>query len=395
MTIIVGFYLHLLVSGAAFQITYYITIIIPMLAMLFIFLKKLMQIAKVEKNKTFITITFMCLAIGFPLLYKAATKGQPDIIGLIYVIAIMLLTMDYKFEKLEVKRLLLLGLSVFCLIISRRWYSFWLVGYVCAYGLYLIYYLIKTKDRNIRINIIKNALIFCAITIVFLLLTLKPMIARIIKEDYSTSYAAWNIGGLKTEFYQQYTRLGLLYIIIILIGAIYGLKNKNLRKVTLISIIQYVVTLFAFLRVQNLGEHQNLILIMPYITLFTFAIFATEFKINKKDFSKIELGIITFIILITMFGTYTKIVFYDNVIFPKMTLKPKIREDYENLGEMAKFILDNCNPENPAYINAASELYCANTFQYYYLPDRTLKSYIYYEASIDSVHGFPLRSVRF
>ena len=57
---------------------------------------------------------------------------------------------------------------------------------------------------------------------------------------------------------------------------------------------------------------------------------------------------------------------------------------------MAHFILENCDEKNMAYINAATQLYCANTFQYYYLPDRTLKNYICNESAIDSVHGFPI-----
>ncbi len=377
-------------SGAAFQITFYITIIIPLIFILYVYFKKLMEIAKVKRNKTFITVVCMCLSIGFTLLYKSAIEGQPDIIGLIYVTSIILLTIDYRFEKLEIKRLLFLALSIFCLIISRRWYSFWLVGYVCAYALYLIYYLIKTKDNKIRINIIKNVLIFCTLTMAFLLITLKPMIARIIKDDYSVSYAAWNIGGLKKEIVQQFKKLGLLYICVMLVGVIYGLKNKNLRKLTLITIIQFIITLLAFTRIQNLGDHQSLILMMAYITLFVFGIFATEVPIFKKDFSKIGLGIITFIILSNMFGAYTEKIFYGKILFQKTSLKPIIREDYDTLREMSDFILENCDEKNMAYINAATPLYCANTFQYYYLPDRTLKNYIYYESSIDSVHGFPI-----
>ena len=105
-------------SGAAFQITFYITIIIPLLSILFIYFKKLMEIAKVQKNKLFITSVCMCLAIGFTLLYKSAIEGQPDIIGLIFVTSIILLTIDYRFEKIEVKRLILLALSVFFLIMD-------------------------------------------------------------------------------------------------------------------------------------------------------------------------------------------------------------------------------------------------------------------------------------
>ena len=377
-------------SGAAFQITFYITIIIPVLFTLFTYLKKLMQIAKVEKNKTFITIACMCLAIGFTLLHKSAVAGQPDIIGIIYLTSIVLLTIDYKFEKIEIPRLLFLAFSVFCLIISRRWYSFWLVGYVCAYALYLIYYLIKTKDKKIRINIIKNASIFCILTTAFLVMSLYPLISRIIKDDYSVSYSAWNIGGLNIEMVHQFQRLGLLYICVMIIGIIYGLKNRKLRRLTLMTVIQFIVTLLAFIRIQNLGDHQSLILVLAYMTLFVFGIFATEVPIFKKDFSKIGLGIITFIILANMFGAYTEKLFYGKILFQELTLKPVIREDYDTLGEMADFILENCDDKNMAYINVATPLYCANTFQYYYLPDRTLKNYIYYESAIDSVHGFPI-----
>ena len=63
--------------------------------------------------------------------------AQPDWFGLIFAFAILLLTLDYRFEKLEPGRFVLIFLATAAIILSRRWYLYFVVGYYFSYALLL------------------------------------------------------------------------------------------------------------------------------------------------------------------------------------------------------------------------------------------------------------------
>ena len=372
----------------AFIMTYTVVTIIPLVLIYISIIYKLIQ--KYElKNKNMIILLSSILIIAFPLLYKAAIFGQPDFIGLIFVGLIILLTIDYDFSNIDIKKCVLLFLSTLCLIITRRWYIYWVISYYICYALLLFIKNLINKDYKKLKSITKNLIIFGIVSIIIAGIILSPMIYRIVKNNFFSSYAAWNTSGLSGEINSQLYRIGWIYLSIMILGLIYGIQNKNFRLETLQMLFTGVLTLILFTRIQNMGDHQSLLLVPTYIYLFLIYIIG----INQIDkiWARRVLQVITFIVLLsTIFGTLTENkYFYNNKLYTSISLKPTIREDYDTIGEIDKFVLENCDEEHKAYINAATSLYCSDIFKSHIFPDMSLQNVISYENSINSVHGFP------
>lgn len=372
-------------SGIAFQLSTFITIVVPSIILLYITFKKVIEKINLS-NTIFIKITTVLFLVTFGRIYKSLFEGQPDIIGLIYCCSIMLLTLDYNFRKIEKKRWIYLIISVFFLIISRRWYAFWLVGYVLSYGLSVIIDVIKNTEN--RKEQIRNIILFSLITGISIFALLFPMITRILGDNYKVSYSAWNLGGIRFELKNQFEKTGLLYVILYLIGVIYGVYNKDTRRISLIVLGQQIITFLLFTSVQNMGDHQSLIIIVPLAMFIICGIIIISKVINN---SYLKYIFVTFVVCSSFYGSLTENkLFYSNVLYSNISLKPIIRTDYWKIKEMVDLFSEISKNENEIYINAASTQYCANTFQHFYLPDRSLKNHIIYESSIDSVHGFPI-----
>ena len=374
----------------AFILCYSITIVLPTIIIFSMIMKKLIE--KFEfKHKYKIQIIGNCLLVLFPLLHAATIAGQPDIIGLIFVGCIILLTIDYDFIEKDMPRWIFLIISSICLIISRRWYMFWALGYAVSYLICIFTKAIIERRYQDLKKMFGNLIIFGLILLSTILITLFPMIKRILKQDFS-SYTSWNIGGFSKEIELQISRLGWLYVIIMLIGLFYGLKNRKLRYLTIGMIINYIVTFYGFVRTQNMGNHQSLILVPTYIGLFSLAIIGIC-QMNKKSFRILGEIIIMFVLGTNFIGAITNCkYFYNNQLYTSISLKPTKRLDYENIGEMVKFIKDNCDKDDIVYINAAGS-YCAQTFSSYIHPDLSLSKICVYESSIDGAHGFPVNYI--
>lgn len=370
-------------------ISYFVGMVLTIVLFLMI-IKKIIDNLNI-KNKLLIFGLSALFLISFWPLHGACISGQPDIIGMIFIGFIILLTIDYDFSYIDWKRWLFILGSTFCLIITRRWYMFFALGYFIAYALVLLVKVLLGKDKEKIKCTIFNGLKFALVVGGGLIILSSPIIIKTLKNNYQTSYTAWDIGGLGTEFVQQFQRIGLIYLVVMLIGAIYGIINKKLRYYAITVIGTWIIAIVAFTRIQNMGSHQMLILVPTYILLFAFGLITI---IDLKNNKFITIGssiIISIIMLLNFYGGLTNNPYlHNNLFFSNMVVDSGRREDYEVIGEMVKFVKDNCNEENKIYLNAATGDYSSHMITNYDLPgDRYIYNYVPYSFAIDSTNGFP------
>lgn len=398
MKTIMTFYYHLPsgiyyltnMTPEAFNIISYFVGMVPTVILFLMIIKKIISKLNI-KNKLLIFGVASLFLVSFWPLHGACLSGQPDIIGMIFIGFIILLTMDYDFSYIDWKRWFLILVSAFCLVITRRWYMFFALGYFIAYAIVLLAKVLISKDKQKIKSTILNGLKFALVVGGGLIILSSPIIIKTLKNNYQSSYTAWNLGGLSMEFTEQFKRLGLIYFIVIIIGAIYGIVNKKLRCYALTLIGTWVIAIIAFTRIQNMGPHQMLILVPTYIILFVFGIIAI-INIKCKNYIQISLATILIVImLLNLTGgiTHNKYL-YNNLFFTNMVVDSEKREDYSIIGEMVEFVKENCNEQNKIYLNAATGDYSSHMITNYNLSeDKELYNYVPYSFAIDSTNGFP------
>ena len=217
------------------------------------------------KKEKWLFILGMGSMICFPLLHAAALDAMPDFLGIVFILMIILLTMNETFEKRAYMRWALLMINVFSLIVIRRWYMFWLVAYAVVFGVYSVLSIGRSSQRQQIGKQYFNLLTLVGLCAIFVGVSLFPMISRILRENYAYRYSSYLGGGFAGELLTQKHRLGWVFVAMILIGLIYGLFQRRYRGVAICQLGTLTGGLFLFTRIQNMGYHQALILVPGYL----------------------------------------------------------------------------------------------------------------------------------
>lgn len=347
-----------------------------------IMLKKINNIFKVrEENKLFI-LSILTFTL-FPILHATFIYGQPDLFGLAFIFLLMSLTINYDFKKIEKDRLFLILIITFMLIITRRWYLYWIIAY---YSCYIIRIIINNfQNKKTLLTIIKNIIAYGIIVILFFGITLFPLIKNILFAGFENQYNYYLTGGFKTELISQINYLGYIYFLFIIIGMIYGILNKKTRLISVLNIIQYFIIIILFTKIQNMGLHHSLLLLPTYL-YFLYLFTTLILKQNKK----ISIILITLLIVSIIFNfSYGFMKQKNNKLLTTISLKVPEQEDYKEIEEVAKWLKDNLKESSTAYMITHNNKYNPDKFRNFYMPDTTISKYLPYGSAILGVHKFP------
>ena len=341
-----------------------------------ILLNKLIDVFKIKKKNRFFLLSMLAFIL-FPILHATFIYGQPDIFGLAFIFLIIALTMDYDFEKVDPLRLTILLVITFMLLITRRWYMYFILSYYLCYGISIILLNIKNKDKLFKI--IKNCILYFIIAALFFGITLFPLFKNIIASNFANSYSYYMMGGFKAEILSQISHIGYVLFIIMLIGIIYGIIKKEHRLYTIIFIFEYFITMFLFTKVQNMGLHHSLLFVPAYMYFIYMFILLI---IDKRFLCVITVFVFALNFTFGFVNTSSK-------LFTDVNLKTPAQEDYDEIKKVSDWLKKNLSKENRAYMIAHNNTYNPDKFRNFYLPDKTITNYLPYGSAILGVHPFP------
>lgn len=357
--------------------------ILPVIYVIYLFVLKLFSLLNVKRP--YISL-ILCLAgvCSCPLFYNSAIRGQPDVIGIIFIFIIFGLLIDYSFEKIDIGKLACLFISTLYLIIVRRWYMFLVIGFYASYFIMLMIKVILLKDKGLRKNIIKNVFIFGLISLVLICIMLLPLLVKIMKYSYATNYAFYNKGGLVYEIKHQKTFLGWFYTWLVILGIVIGLVNRKTRNITAMMFMSLCFTTILFTRIQNMATHHSYLLLVEYfVIIFVLIINIMEFSFTTQRlrlFNKFDIiycsKYLIFGVLFVLFSSTITLSIQGNCkskVFSSISLKPVHRTDYWDILKVYNFIQDNVNDGEVAYIIASSGIINAEIFRNAKLPAVTNK----------------------
>ena len=351
-----------------------VLIFIPYIVIsLSILLKKLIKVFEIKNEKLFFIVALI-ISMLFPIVHATFIYGQPDLFGIVFIFLIITLTIDYDFYKVDYERLFGIGIITFMLLISRRWYMYFILTYYLNYGIYLIFSNIKDK-KKFKI-IIKHILLYVLVVALFFLVTLFPLFKNILTKGYNYGY--YLVGGLKGEFISQISHLGYLFFLIIIVGIIYGVIKKKYRISSLILLSEYLITIILFTKMQNMGLHHSLLFVHIYLYfIYMFILLVIDKKV--LIYLTICLSLTNFI-----FGIYNT----NTKVFTDVPLKTPKQNDYYQIKEVGSWLKKNLK-DNDAYMIAHNNIYNPDKFRTLYTPDTTITDHLPYGSAVEGVHYFP------
>ena len=358
------------------------------------------------KNRFWYFLIGFSWCATFPFVRMSAVLGQPDWFGLIFAFMLMLLTLDYRFDGIDLPRYLLIFAATAGVILTRRWYLYFVVGYCFAYVLMLAVSSIRlAKDgqpsRAVHRMVRLVAFGLCAAGAMVLLLL--PMVRKILSFDYAGRYSYYNFGGITLELAAQTLRIGLLNFILIGMGLWFAAKRR-LPALPCLAGAELLVSLVLFTRVQNTGSHQMLLFVPGWLLLFLVGSAALADGLKKHTAVKLCYWGFTMVFAVSVrCSPLTTVALPGFVVdhFPLKAVSEFVRldkltydrTDAAQIQRVDDWIDAHCDAEKGefAYMIPHDMLYNSDMFQYAALPDIQLQDKLAAGISIPGTHEFPVR----
>lgn len=366
---------------------------------------KVGRVLRVKNRFWYFLIGFSWCAT-FPFVRMSAVLGQPDWFGLIFAFMLMLLTLDYRFDGIDLPRYLLIFAATAGIILTRRWYLYFVVGYCFAYVLLLAVSsirLAKDGQPSRAVHRMVRLVVFGLCAAGAMVLLLLPMVRKILSFDYAGRYSYYNFGGITLELAAQTLRIGLLNFILIGMGLWFAAKRR-LPALPCLAGAELLVSLMLFTRVQNTGSHQMLLFVPGWLLLFLVGSAALADGLKKHTAVKLCYWGFTMVFAVSVrCSPLTTVALPGFVVdhFPLKAVSEFVRldkltydrTDAAQIQRVDDWIDAHCDAEKGefAYMIPHDMLYNSDIFQYAALPDIQLQGKLAAGISIPGTHEFPVR----
>ena len=378
--------------------------ILPMLLVLLAGLTiKVGQMLQVKHRFWYFLMGFSW-CITFPFLRMSAMLGQPDWFGLIFGFSILLLTLDFRFERLQPLRFCLLFAATAAIILSRRWYLYLVVGYYFAYAALVLVSSVRTARAGQKpqaLMQVRNLVLFGLMSMVAMLILLWPMVRKILGFNYAGRYSYYNFGGLTLELAAQALRIGLLNFILIGLGLWFAAKRR-LPALPCLAGAELLISLLLFIRVQNSGSHQMLLFLPGWLLLFLTGAAALAEGIQKHRELKLFYWVFTLVFAVSVRCSPLTVVAMPGFVvdhFPLEATREFVRldkliydrKDLPQIKAIANWIDTHCAEGELSYMIPHDMLYCPDHFKNCLLPETPINDKLAFGFSVPGTHNFPMQ----
>lgn len=369
-----------------FMVCYAITCFVPMWFALLMGAKYLAQQLPACHTALYYPLC-MAVMVLWPMFLWPATHGMPDAFGLTFAAVIALLCADYRFETLPWPRLLAIFAATFALILTRRWYMFWILAF---YAVYVLAVLVGAVRRKTLGSTLKHMLLFGVPSAVIIVGALLPTFKTILTTDYADIYGAYYGGGFGNNCLGQLRTQGLIWLVLCVAGLVWLLYCRSTRAQAIVAAAASLGAMVLFTRTQSLGDHQSLIL-APFYLLMLFGLCAKLTQQKAKPWLRNAAAGVLAIFLVVNFGNALRLPGKNvqTLALSSESLDLTRRTDLAQMRAVTDFVLEHCTEDQTVYINMDSNGYSGTTFAYSDPAHPQLQTMILWESSVPSTHGFP------
>lgn len=237
---------------------------------------RLARKAQGRRPGVFAFLAVFSLCALCPVFLWALLMGYTDVGGVLFLALILNYSLDWDGVSFSWRRnLALAGLSVL-LLLSRRWYAFYIVGFYAALGtVSFLRMLVERSFTGRRFGLLAANLAAIAGISAAAVAVINPRIfISFLGTNYAEAYSAFKMLGPWTSlwYYMQY--VGLAFFLAFVFGLAWFLRNRQTSLLSLRLAGAGVIAAALFLLVQDPGpQHEYLLTPTLLIFLAAFAAF--------------------------------------------------------------------------------------------------------------------------
>ena len=356
-----------------------------------------------KKQKFNLWLSFMLfMFITFNPFYHALLRGYIDIACLIPASLSLILLKDYdalSVSREQIKRDIYISAALLCTFMFRRYFVFYIQGYIAALVLLSVYDALKSSDGSPKLKLFRNAFINMSVIGIFAVIILcvffAPMVIRIMKTKYTEIYTAFD-ASFANKTKRIFDVFGYFTFILSGAGIILSLLRRRMRRYSCFCLVSIIVTAITFFQVQSMGMH-HIYILAPQLFIMSCIGVIHIAEIMKGKAAKIS--VLTLIVMIQTAGFANCYFPSSRVLFTKVNelfsvkYDPLVRNDIPVLNEFADYLNEITEGTDKGIYIASSNLFALMESlrkPYEACPVRNLLKVF----PLDLVNGFPTDLLR-
>ena len=356
-----------------------------------------------SKHNNHAWLAFMLfMFLTFNPFYHALLRGYIDIACLIPASLSMLLLKDYdalSLSREQIKRDVYISAMLLCTLMFRRYFVFFIQGYIAALVLLSLHSVINNSDGRAKLKLLKNAVLNIIIIGLFaafiLCVFFAPMVMRIMRTKYTEIYSAYD-ASFMNKIQRVLGAYGYITFILSAAGVILSLVRKRMRRYSCFCLISLIVTALTFFQVQSMGVHHIYILASQLFIMSCIGAIHTAEILRKKAAKISAFALIALILSAGFTNCYfpsARPLFSKVSGFFSMKYNPLVRNDIHVLNDFADYLNEITEGTDKGIYIASSGLFALMESlrkPYEACPVRNLLKVF----TVDLVNGFPTDLLR-
>ncbi len=206
-------------------------------------------------------LLFMFAAFTFTPFYFAMLRGYIDVACLVPASLSMLLLKEYdalSISREQIKRDVYISALLLCTLMFRRYFAFFVEGYVFALILLSLHSVFSYSGRESKVKLFRNVFVNISVIGLFALAVMMiffaPMLIRVLRNSYSQMYEGYN-APLMNKILGVIHIFGAFTFILAGLGVILTFITRTMRRYACFSAASLIFTMAAFFHVQSMGIH--------------------------------------------------------------------------------------------------------------------------------------------
>lgn len=340
-----------------------------------------------------------------PLLWVPVLQGIVDVGGLVIIFLVLILYFRADLKNQTDASLLSMALLLSLLVMYRRWYAYWVVGFLGAIAVCEALRFAREKERRAQFSlIVKNAVSLGSVCFLSFFLIATPIAVKMVTTDYTDIYSAYrskwpilhNLGTI-------YDRVGPVTLVLAGLGIVFSHRNNKRQPVATFLCVQFVITYVLFTRTQDLGAH-HLYWVLATLAFFL-VFFARDVFLRAKTIAGKTVFLLAFLTVSLLTFAVTFLPGMNarlgplEVVLPKARQYPKVRKDLPQMQALMD-TLSELSRESGSSIYILSSSFSLNsslvTEACFLLdqPHKELAEKIDPTNDVDKRDGFPIQMLR-
>ncbi len=365
----------------------------PALFLISLLTYKILRKFQINRSKFWNILLFIGAT---PIIYYVLLDGFMDPPILLLISGVLMLSLDFDFCRIDVSRCVLIAIGLLLLVLFRRHFAYWVVGYVFSVLFVAIYQFANNKEerKKIFINYVIDMFVIGGISLAVLLTAFNRFLMRSVFNNFYYAYKAYDV-----SYADKFGRIlivfgwGILFMTIVL-APLMCRFYKGLVAVVAMYFINVILATFLLWRELQMNWHQYYLIVIQVMIMACIGLFGLAERLEKKE------GIILTTVGIA-WGMSSMIICYVPVfngvnicnLFSTRYYEAKVRNDLEDVNSLIDCVNSLANESNGkwAYVVSSSQILNSDTLKKARLPlNNNPVPHLYDTKNVDLRDGFPV-----